>query len=176
MYYRNQIASLIFNRLTIEKETLKKQFSDSKNQIGYFYIDKLLPLDLIEEIHRHLPKLSDSELKKNIREYKYVAYQMNKYHPILEEIIYAFQEEKVVSIIAEICNLQDILPDKNLYAGGVSLMKKNNYLQPHIDNSHDKDQKLWRVLNLLFYVSPNWKLENGGNLELWNNGYRTCPY
>ena len=108
MYYRNQIASLIFNRLTIEKETLKKQFSDSKNQIGYFYIDKLLPLDLIEEIHRHLPKLSDSELKKNIREYKYVAYQMNKYHPILEEIIYAFQEEKVVSIIAEICNLQDI--------------------------------------------------------------------
>ena len=175
MNHRKQIASLIFKRLTIEKETLKKQFSGSKNQIGYFYIDKLLPLDLIEEIHRHLPKLSDSELKKNIREYKYVAYQMNKYHPILEEIIYAFQEEKVVSIIAEICNLQDILPDKNLYAGGVSLMKKNNYLQPHIDNSHDKDQKLWRVLNLLFYVSPNWKLKNGGNLELWNNGIEHAP-
>ena len=86
-----------------------------------------------------------------------------------------FKKKRVVSIIAEICNLQDILPDKNLYAGGVSLMKKNNYLQPHIDNSHDKDQKLWRVLNLLFYVSPNWKLENGGNLELWNNGIEHAP-
>ena len=49
---------------------------------------------------------------------------MNKYNPLLEEVIYAFQEEKIVSIISEICGLQDILPDKNLYAGGISLMKK----------------------------------------------------
>ena len=100
---------------------------------------------------------------------------MNKYNPLLEEVIYAFQEEKIVSIISEICGLQDVLPDKNLYAGGISLMKKNNYLHPHLDNSHDKDRKLWRVLNLLFYVSPNWKLENGGNLELWNNGLEHPP-
>ena len=175
MNHRKQIASLIFKSLTIEKEALKKQFSERKNEIGYFYVDNLLPIDLIDQIYQNLPKLSDSELKKNIREYKYVAYQMNKYNHLLEEVIYAFQEEKIVSIISEICGLQDILPDKNLYAGGISLMKKNNFLQPHIDNSHDKDRKLWRVLNLLFYVSPNWKLENGGNLELWNNGLEHAP-
>jgi Rps23 Pro-64 3,4-dihydroxylase Tpa1-like proline 4-hydroxylase len=175
MNHRKHIASLIFKRLTIEKETLKKQFSETKNQIGYFYIDRLLPLDLVEEIYQNLPKLSDSKLKKNIREYKYVAYQMNKYDPLLEEVIYAFQEDNIVAIIAEICGLQNVVPDKNLYAGGVSLMKKDNYLQPHIDNSHDKDQQLWRVLNLLFYVSPNWKSENGGNLELWSNGLEHAP-
>ena len=57
MNHRKHIASLIFKRLTIEKETLKKQFSETKNQIGYFYIDRLLPLDLVEEIYQNLPKL-----------------------------------------------------------------------------------------------------------------------
>ena len=134
MNHRKQIASLIFKSLTIEKEVLKKQFSESKNEIGYFYIDNLLPIDLIDKIYQNLPKLSDSELKKNIREYKYVAYQMSKYNPLLEEVIYAFQEEKIVSIISEICGLKDVLPDKNLYAGGISLMKKNNFL--HLSRSH----------------------------------------
>ncbi len=49
-------------------------------------------------------------------------------------------------------------------------MGEGNYLNPHIDNSHDKDRGQWRVFNLLYYVSPDWKLENGGNLEIWPNG------
>ena len=66
MNHRKQIASLIFKSLTIQKEALKKQFSERKNEIGYFYIDNLLPKDLIDQIYQNLPKLSDSELKKNI--------------------------------------------------------------------------------------------------------------
>ena len=61
-------------------------------------------------------------------------------------------------------------PDSNLYAGGLSLMEKNQFLNPHLDNSHDKDVNKWRVLNLLFYVNPNWENNFGGNLELWPNG------
>ena len=100
---------------------------------------------------------------------------MDKYNPLLEEVIYAFQDKNVVRIVSEICCLKSILPDDNLYAGGMSLMSKNNYLSPHLDNSHDKDRQLWRVLNLLFYVTPDWQLENGGNLELWNKGLKESP-
>lgn len=49
-------------------------------------------------------------------------------------------------------------------------MAKDHFLNPHLDNSHDKDRERYRVLNLLYYVSPDWKYENGGNLELWPNG------
>ena len=49
-------------------------------------------------------------------------------------------------------------------------MGKKQFLNPHLDNSHDKDRNLWRVLNLLYYVTPDWKEEYGGNLELWSNG------
>lgn len=33
----------------------------------------------------------------------------------------------------------------------------------------------WRVLNLLYYITPNWKLENGGHLELWTDGPEQKP-
>ncbi|WP_299059684.1 2OG-Fe(II) oxygenase [uncultured Polaribacter sp.] len=172
---RHEISLLIAEKLLSQKEDLKKQFSESKNEIGYFYIDNLLPEELCLKIYENFPKLSEAELRKDFREYKYIAYQMNKYHALLEEVIYAFQEDNVVKLVSEICDINQALPDKNLYAGGLSLMSKDNYLSTHLDNSHDKDRNLWRILNLLYYVAPDWTLENGGNLELWNKGLKNDP-
>lgn len=167
---RTNISQLIYNRILDNKEQLKLQFENTKDSIGYFFIDELLPEELTNKLYANFPKVEDSKKRKNLREYKYVAFQMNKYNSILEETLYAFQDKKVVSLIGEICGLHAIEPDSFLYAGGLSLMGKGNFLNPHLDNSHDKDLKRWRVLNLLYYVSPNWKIENGGNLELWPNG------
>ena len=54
-------------------------------------------------------------------------------------------------------------------------MGRNGFLNPHIDNSHDGDIRLYRALNLLYYVFPSWQRSNGGNLELWDSmcGRRT---
>lgn len=172
---RIEIGNLICKELNKNKEQLKKQFLASKNKIGYFFIDDLLPEELAKKVYQNFPNLTDTKERKSIREHKHVAYQMDKYNALLEEVIYAFQDRKVVEIIAEICDLSSIYPDEHLYAGGLSLMEKNNFLNPHLDNSHDKDRNRWRVLNLLYYVSPNWKIENGGNLELWENGLKQKP-
>lgn len=175
MVNRKQIATKIVDKITAQKSILHNQYLASKDEIGFFYIDDLLPNKLVAEIFENFPKLFETKKKNDFREQKYVAYQMNKYHPLLEEVIYAFQEQEVVNIIAEIVGLDTILPDSNLYAGGLSLMAKNNFLSPHLDNSHDKDVELWRVFNLLYYLTPNWKLENGGNLEFWPNGLKSEP-
>ena len=81
----------------------------------------------------------------------------------------------MVELIGKICQIDHLEPDASLYAGGLSLMKKNNFLNPHLDNSHDKDLNRWRVLNLLYYVTPNWQLKDGGNLELWPRGPKSDP-
>ncbi|MDH7444979.1 2OG-Fe(II) oxygenase [Aquimarina sp. 2201CG14-23] len=172
---RDKIADIIFLKLKDTEEVLKKHFDKTRQDIGYFYVDDLLPEELAKDIFDKFPHTKDIQVKKSIREYKYVAAQMNKYHPLLEEIIYAFQDQRIVDLIAEICSCKDIKPDEHLYAGGISMMGKGNYLNPHLDNSHDKDVKHWRVLNLLYYVTPNWKLENGGNLEVWPKGLKNEP-
>ncbi len=167
---RKQISSLILERLKKEQATLKQQFNDSKSHIGYFFIDDLLPEDLATQVYSVYPSHSETVLKKSLKEYKHIAVQMDIYNPLLEEVIYAFQDEEVVSFIEDICRSKGFQPDSNLYAGGLSMMSEGHFLNPHLDNSHDKERKQWRVLNLLYYVSPDWKLENGGNLELWPEG------
>ncbi|HPF11875.1 MAG TPA: 2OG-Fe(II) oxygenase [Flavobacteriaceae bacterium] len=167
---RKAIADLILKRLQEEKERLKQQFAESHSGIGHLYIDNLLPETLAHAIHEAFPKKEQMVRKKTLREYKYIAAQMDQYDPLLEEAIYAFQDKRIVVLVGEICGIEGLEPDENLYAGGISLMAKDNYLNPHLDNSHDKDRDRWRILNLLFYVTPNWQDANGGHLEVWPEG------
>jgi len=44
-----------------------------------------------------------------------------------------------------------------------------------LDNSHDKDRQRWRILNLLYYVTPDWDDQNGGHLEVWPDGMKGDP-
>jgi Rps23 Pro-64 3,4-dihydroxylase Tpa1-like proline 4-hydroxylase len=169
---REELASLIFESIKKNKDDLKLNFAQSKDKIGFFFLDDLLPVEIVMQIHNAFPSANEMVLKKNMAEDKYVAAQMNLYNPILEEVIYAFQDGKIVGLIEEICNIKEAIPDENLYAGGISMMGNKQFLNPHLDNSHDKDREQWRVLNLLYYVTPNWELEYGGNLELWPNGLK----
>ena len=54
------------------------------------------------------------------------------------------------------------------------MMFPGDFLNPHIDNSHDSDRQRYRRLNLLYYVSPSWSEQYGGNFELWS-GDRKIP-
>lgn len=169
---RKDFADLILQKIVESAPSIKEQYEGSKGKIGYFFVDDLLPSELAYQLYEVFPKPEEMVLKKSIREDKYIGVQMNQYNPILEEVIYAFQDKRIVEKICEICQIKDAVPDDKLYAGGLSMMSHKQFLNPHLDNSHDKDRQLWRVLNLLYYVTPDWKEEYGGNLELWPDGMR----
>ncbi len=173
---RKALARRIVERIGKEKDVLQKQFRKTREEgIGYFYVDELLPREIALKITQVFPDVSEMGLKQSIRENKYVSAQMDKHSPLLSEVIYAFQEPEVVEIFQEITGISELYPDEFLYAGGLSSMGKGQFLNPHLDNSHDKDRQRWRALNLLYYVSPGWKRENGGNLELWPRGIESAP-
>ena len=94
---------------------------------------------------------------------------------MLEEAIYAFQMPEVVQRIERLTQIKALEPDDMLYAGGISMMAPGHFLNPHIDNSHDKFRQRYRVLNLLYYVSPDWDQPRGCNLELWQTGPEGKP-
>ncbi len=172
---KQAISDIIYKHIFANKQTLNEQFCLSENTIGYFYIDNVLPEQLALECAKVFPKPEEMKLLKSIKEYKHISAQMDKHHQLLEDVTYAFQNKKIVKLIGEICNISSLVPDDSLYAGGLSLMAKGNFLNPHLDNSHDAERKRWRVLNLLYYVTPNWKQQNGGHLELWPNGPKNEP-
>ncbi|MCF7569501.1 2OG-Fe(II) oxygenase [Sabulilitoribacter arenilitoris] len=173
--YSKKISELIYNKIKENQTSLIRSFNNTEDKIGYFYIDDLLPIEIAQKCFEVFPYASEMTLKKSLREYKYVSAQMNLHHQFLEEILYAFQDDKIVKLIGKICQIESLYADDLLYAGGLSLMTENNFLHPHLDNSHDAERERWRVLNLLYYVSPDWKEENGGHLELWPNGPKKEP-
>lgn len=171
MHTRTELADIILSKLKSEKERLKKEFQDPL-QINSCIIDDLLPENIALEIFNSFPEPSKMGEHRSLKENKKIAAQLNLYNPILEEITFSFQDPRIVKIVEEITGIKNMEPDSNLYAGGISLMSEGNFLNPHLDNSHDNERSRYRVLNLLYYVSPDWKLENGGNLELWDHGVK----
>ena len=171
---RATMAQEICARLDARRDELIAQWQ-SCEPINHFVLDDVLPEEWALDIHRAFPPSESMVLKKSLRELKFVAAQMNKYQPVLEEVIYAFQASGVVDRVHRITGLRALEPDELLYAGGISMMALGHFLNPHLDNSHDKFRKRYRVLNLLYYVSPGWSLEQGGNLELWQEGPKGKP-
>lgn len=174
LYTRKQLADLILEKLEEQKASLKEAFQQ-KGRINSCYIDNLLPENIAQTIYEAFPSAEEMAIHKSMRENKRVAAQMDLYNPLLEEIVYAFQDDRIVKICEEITGIENMQADEHLYAGGISLMAKGNFLNPHLDNSHDHERENYRVLNLLYYVTPDWKLENGGNLELWDKGVKGDP-
>jgi Rps23 Pro-64 3,4-dihydroxylase Tpa1-like proline 4-hydroxylase len=145
---RTEIAALIVLRLRANEPHAAMQFAAQ----NYFVIDDLLPETLAHSIYRSFPDPSTMMLRKSIRELKYVTSQMDKCAPLLEEVIYAFQDPCVVDEVAKVTHSKQVEPDEKLYAGGISLMAPGHYLHPHIDNSHDMERQRYRILNLLYRI------------------------
>jgi Rps23 Pro-64 3,4-dihydroxylase Tpa1-like proline 4-hydroxylase len=136
--------------------------------VKFFILDNLLPISIAEDIHKDFPDVVNMRLMNSIREKKYTSKNLDKFSSKMADITFAFQDTKVVSIIEKITGIENQFPDSKLYAGGLSAMGRGHFLGPHLDNSHDGERKNYRTLNLLYYITPEWELSCGGNLELWD--------
>ena len=164
---RNEMGRIIAERIRADRPRLKQMWLDSQ-PVKHFFIDGLLPENDALTVSRSFPDPDQLSLKSSLRERKHTGVEVHQYAPCIGECLFAFQHPDVIAAITEIVGLEELEADPTLYASGVSLMSQGDFLNPHIDNSHDGDGMRYRLLNLLFYVSPNWQMENGGNLELWD--------
>ena len=171
---RDELVNLILDRLNRDGESIAADFAAEKVVATHFCaIDDLLPPDIAHKIANAFPDAREMRLMKSFREHKYTSKSLDKYDPLIADITFAFQDRRVIDKVAELTGIHDAVGDPHLYAGGISAMEPGHFLNPHIDNSHDGEQKNYRVLNLLYYITPDWHPENGGNLELWDERVTT---
>ncbi|MDH1109508.1 2OG-Fe(II) oxygenase [Pseudomonas otitidis] len=168
---RTTLTQEILNKLDEHTEAIRQQWNHPVGtRTRHFVIDELLPADVTDAIYAAFPKDAEGFYnRESFREKKRTSASLDQYDPLLSEITYAFQSPEVVDKVAEIVGFDDLEPDPSLYAGGLSMMFEGDFLNPHLDNSHDAKRNRYRRLNLLFYVSPDWEEKNGGNFELWDD-------
>lgn len=168
---RERIAERVVEKLASRADELARSWREAK-PVRHFVLDDLLPEEIASRIHEAFPAPDGLQQKSSLRERKRVGVQVQEYDPIIADALYAFQQPSVVAIVGQITGLEEMIADPSLYAGGISVMGQDDFLNPHIDNSHDGDQKLYRVANLLYYTSRDWREAYGGHLELWDEAVR----
>ena len=171
---RRILGALLVDRVSRLKDDLRRQFLES-GRVNTYVIDGTFPDSVARQVGESFPGESEMARRASLREKKYVSSQMNRHDPLLEEVVYAFQDAGFIELLGEITGLTGLEPDPELYASGLSLMAQGDFLNPHLDNSHDRNRERYRVLNVLYYVSPDWEPEYGGSLELWDEGPRGKP-
>lgn len=155
-----------------QKLELQRQWATA-TPVRHIVIDKVLPAGEVESIDAAFPRVEEMRLLNSLRERKYTSKNMDSFDSKIRDIASAFQDPRVISLISDIMGILDNQGDPEFYAGGISSMVYGNFLNPHIDNSHDGGRDRYRTCNLLFYTSPNWAKDFGGNLELWDQGVRS---
>lgn len=167
---KDQLTDLIVQRLKEAREDLKRQFSQEHpiKVVRHCVLDNVLPTEIAEKIYASFPKPKKMHVLSNFGQLKLKFSHLKDTSPLIKDINSAIQDPRVVAEVEEITGIKNQIPDPSRFAGGISTLLKGHYINPHLDNSHDVERKYYRTVNILYYVSPNWTLENGGNYELWD--------
>jgi len=166
---KEELIEHILGRLESDGVALRDDFNRDRGLPTHFtVVDDLFPEDTARAIYAAFPDPAEMRLLDSFREKKYTSKSLDKFDKLISDATFAFQDERVIRAIVAITGHRDPIGDPSLYAGGISAMKKGHFLNPHIDNSHDYEQKNYRILNLLYYCTPGWTEESGGNFELWD--------
>jgi len=86
----------------------------------------------------------------------------------IRHAIHELNSGPFIRFLEELTGIDHLLPDPHLSGGGIHLSRQGGHLGVHADfNWHEKLQA-HRRLNLLIYLTPDWRREYGGELELWS--------
>ena len=144
-YSKEILSEIISNKL--DKQIIKKKkqwIEENRFHTNYFYIDDVLPSDVVIKIYKILSSVNKKlwNKRKTFRESKQEFVKLDETNKIISNITEAFHSKKVIERIGLITNIKNLKADASLYAGGVSMMCNNDFLNPHIDNSHDASKKI----------------------------------
>jgi Rps23 Pro-64 3,4-dihydroxylase Tpa1-like proline 4-hydroxylase len=165
--FRSDLASLIEARLLRDVGTLAVAWRES-GPVRHVVVDDLLPEPEARAVAEAFPAREQLGRYDSLKERKSIGVDMGAYDPLMKEITFAFQDARVLRAVEAITGIATLNPDQNLYSSGLSSMGDGDYLNPHIDNSGNPLLNQYRRVNLLYYVTPGWNPDWGGNLELWD--------
>ena len=89
--------------------------------------------------------------------------------PILS-IFHELSSPPFLNFLESVTGIEGIIPDPYYDGGGLHCSGPAGVLMPHTDFHYADRLKLYRRLNLLLYLNPEWHASWGGCLELWEKG------
>ena len=164
--------NLKYNRLAIKNH---KNYKIAK-PFSHIQFKNFLDKNFALELFKNFPKYEDDcwinhkKYGKNINTNYKKAQHDERYFPhILRNFLRSLNSKQFLLFLETLTGINGLIPDPYFIGGGLHIAKEHGYLNTHVDfNWHHKLQ-LHRRVNVLIYLTPNFRKINGGQFELKNS-------
>ena len=134
-------------------------------------IDNIFPAAFAQMLLDHFPQ--DPKAHDKVYEKGYGGTHKRQISPYdCDETMRAafalFNSAPMLQFIEALTGMKGLLPDPYFAGGGLHETSAGGLLGIHADFQVNESLQLYRRVNMLVYLNQDWKLEYGGNLELWD--------
>src|SRR5215469_7938203 len=164
----------------IEVEALERQIR-SASPFPHCLIDNFLSDDFAHRVHDAFPSYAEAQNAgrtfRSVNERNKVQItDAAKFKAPIAELNRLLASPDILRNLSAAFHIPDLLPDDQLTGGGIHQTGPRGRLDVHVDFNYLDSRKLFRRLNLLVYFNKDWRVEWGGNLELWDENVEVCRH
>jgi hypothetical protein len=146
-----------------------------KHPVAHIAVDDLLPSASAHWLCEAFPDEAKLQHVRSLSKNIHLTRALKHLSEPLEELMSAFQSQSVARVFAEIVGARDLEPDYDLDASGLLSLGRGGFENPHLEASHNARGDKYCVLKAIYYLTPDWRLADGGQLELWEDGLDRLP-
>jgi len=174
----------IFDNLNYNKLSKKYQKQYQKQlPFPHIKINDFLPKIIAEQLSISFPKFeSDCWIKfkkygKNKNTFNRKSVQDERKFPLeFRSFFREVNSRQFILFLETLTGIDNLIPDPYFMGGGIHSAKRGGYINVHSDfNWHHKLQ-LHRRINVLIYLTKNWKKNYKGSLEFWSKNKKIASY
>ena len=131
-------------------------------------IDNFLAPPAAENAHAEIVATEIPQEKTNYSTYlKYRQSERAKIGPAVGSVIDELNSGRFLDFLERLTGISELIVDPTLEGGGIHRIGTGGYLKIHTDFNFHRTGSLYRRLNILLYLNPEWDPAWGGAIELW---------
>jgi dTDP-glucose 4,6-dehydratase len=158
-------------------EFLKEPFSKA-DPFEHIIIPNFLNEEYAEQIFNSFPvdyKNSGKWHKYyNPLEIKYANDDIKNMPRCIKKLFYLLSTKEITEKFASLSSINDLEYDPYLHGAGLHIHPRNGKLDIHLDYEKHPYLNKERRLNMILYMSKDWKEEWNGDTQLWDNKMENC--
>jgi hypothetical protein len=167
------LATTLIQRLSPLRDSLTSEWR--KHTVAHIAVDDLLPTASAHWLCEAFPPEGKLQRMRSLSKNVHVTRSLKPLSEPLEELMSALQAPTIARLLGEIIGVRDLEPDYSLDASGLVSLGRGGFENPHLEASHNARGDKYCVLKAIYYLTPDWRLADGGQLELWEDGLDRLP-
>jgi hypothetical protein len=164
----------------LEPEVLRRRFHAAE-PFPFVVIDDFLNPSFAREVTAAYPTF-ESALEQGVsfdfvnERQKVQVTDVSKFPEPVRRLNDAIASQAFLDQMSTITGIPKLVADDELAGGGMHVTGPRGRLDVHVDFNMIPERGLYRRLNILIYLNPEWQDAWGGQVELWDRDVRRCHH